>query len=61
MVNIPIYSLIGGMIALYVISRFGDVQGFGLEGYVSYSLCGNSTVTKIMKWSARKMYEVMSF
>lgn len=34
MVTIPLFSLIGGMFALYIILRFGDVQGFGLEGYV---------------------------
>jgi hypothetical protein len=33
MVNIPFFSLIGGMFALYVIVTFGD-QGFHLEGYV---------------------------
>jgi hypothetical protein len=34
MVNIPFFSLIGGMFAVYVTLTFGDVQGFGLEGYV---------------------------
>jgi hypothetical protein len=34
MVNIPSPSLIGGIFAFYVILTFGDVQGFGLEGYV---------------------------
>lgn len=34
MVNIPLFSLIAGMFAIYVSLRFGDIQGFGLEGYV---------------------------